>query len=333
MKIQLAHTLLDIISVKNLASAWQEFIVGKKQKPDVQQFERKLMDRILTLQSDLVKGEYNHGGYESFYVNDPKRRHIHKASVRDRLVHHAVYRILYPFFERTFIADSYSCRPAKGTFKAMERFTTYARQVSHNHTRTVWVLKCDIRKFFASIDHEILMVMLQEHIPDQKIMNLLKNIIASFHTEGSPGQGLPLGNLTSQLFANIYLNQLDQWVKHTLKAKQYIRYADDFVFLSDDKKCLEDYQLQVQHFLQNWLKLSLHPDKVFIKTMASGVDFLGWVHFPDHKILRKNTERRVLNHIRESSTPETLQSYLGLLSHGNTVKVRQKLEMLYWLWQ
>lgn len=304
MKIQLIHTYHDIISLENLTLAWQEFLTGKKQKPDAQIFERDLMDNILSLHEDLVNGEYRHGGYKSFYVNDPKRRHIHKASVRDRLVHHAVYRILYPFFERTFIEDSYSCRLGKGTYRAMAKFKKYADQVSKNHTRTGWVLKCDIRKFFASINHWVLLDILKEYIPDKNIMGLLEDIIGSFQTVSGTAVGLPLGNLTSQLFANVYMNQLDQWVKHTLKFRYYIRYADDFVFLSDDKNFLEICIKRIENFLTDRLKISLHPDKIFLKTIVSGVDFLGWVHFPDHRILRKTTERRMLRKIKEHPSQE-----------------------------
>ena len=137
-KIQLVHMYNDIISLENLCLAWEEFIVGKKKKQDVVNFSRNLMDNIVELHGLLVNNTYRHGGYESFFVNDPKRRHIHKASVRDRLLHHAVYRILYPFFDRTFIADSYSCRNEKGTHKAIYRFRDLANKVSRNYTRSCW---------------------------------------------------------------------------------------------------------------------------------------------------------------------------------------------------
>lgn len=338
MKIQLSHSYNDIISLENLCLAWQDFIIGKKKKLDVIQFSRNLMDNIVELHYSLVNKSYRHGGYESFYVTDPKRRHIHKASVRDRLLHHAVYRILYPFFDRTFISDSYSCRNEKGVHKGVNRFRALAYQVSRNYTRNCWVLKCDIRKFFASIDHQALLSILQEYIPDQDIIWLLQNIIESFETEIlRPTQndkiGLPLGNLTSQLFANVYMNRFDQWVKHKLKAKHYVRYADDFVFISYEKNWLESIIPQVQEFLQTNLKLSLHPDKLYLNTVASGMDFLGWVNFPDHRILRATTKRRMFARIQDHPTKETLQSYLGLLGHGNAKKNTDDLLGEYWLWQ
>lgn len=333
MKSQLIHTYNDIISLENLGLAWEEFIIGKKKKTDVIQFGRNLMDNIVELHQSLVNKSYRHGSYESFYITDPKCRHIHKASVRDRLLHHAVYRILYPFFDRTFIADSFSCRNEKGVHKGINRFRSLINQVSGNYTRSCWVLKCDIKKFFASIDHQVLLSILQEYIPDENILNLLQNIIFSFHTESKPGVGLPLGNLTSQLFANVYMNHFDQWVKHKLKAKHYIRYADDFVFLSHDKNWLENIIPQVQEFLQTNLKLSLHPDKLFLNTIASGMDFLGWVHFPGHRLLRSKTRQRMLRNIKSSTGEAGLQSYLGLISHGNTVKLRQQVIGEFWLWQ
>lgn len=266
MKKILGHTFEELICLYNLFLAWREFVVGKKYKKDVQEFSRNLFDNILSLHEDLEKGSYRHGGYESFFVNDPKRRHIHKASVRDRLLHHAVYRILYPFFDQKFIADSYSCRLNKGTHKAIYRFRQMAYKV------------------------------------------------------------LPLGNLTSQLFANVYMNEFDQWVKHKLKVKFYIRYADDFVFLSEKRNYLELLIPAIGDFLKNQLKLSLHPDKVFIKTLASGVDFLGWINFPDHRVLRNTTRRRMLRRIFAYPAEETLQSYLGLLGHGNTTHLRDAIK-------
>lgn len=314
MKV-LCHAYDDIISVENLLAAWQEFERGKKKKTDVMEWKRHLMSNILNLHNDLKNKTYVHGPYQHFIVCDPKRRDIHKASVRDRLLHHALYRKLYPSFDTTFIADSYSCRDNKGIHKAMKRFDVFARKVAKNHTRTVWVLKCDIRKFFASIDHEILVSILKQKIKDEDILNLLQNIIGSFSL------GLPLGNLTSQLLVNIYMNEFDQHVKHKLKIKHYIRYADDFIFLSENKKWLEEARQKVEDFLTQELRLSLHPDKIFIKTLASGIDFLGWVHFPHHKVLRTVTKKRIMRKVNEKN----LSSYFGLLQHGNEFKISEEI--------
>jgi len=314
------HTYDDIISVENLLEAWKEFLRGKKKKQDVQEFQADLMHNILSLHHDLVSQTYCHGRYEHFKIADPKPRDIRKASVRDRLLHHALYRRLYPYFDRAFIYESYSCRIGKGTHNAMNQFRRFAYQVSKNHTRTCWVLKCDIRKFFASIDHQILFSILERHIADKNILWLLREVVESFP------KGLPLGNLTSQLLVNIYMNEFDQFIKHTLKAKHYIRYADDFVLLSHDKQHLEQTLRYIVVFLLEELKLELHPDKVSIQTFASGVDFLGWVHFADHRVLRTTSKRRMLRRLQEKNgNEETRQSYIGLLKHGNTKKLQAEV--------
>ncbi len=330
MKIQLTHTFEDIIAIENLLSAWREFRVGKSKRKDVQHFERNLMDHILTLHDYLVNKTYRHGGYHSFIITDPKVRHIHKASVQDRLVHHAIVRMLYPFFDRTFIADSYSCRIGKGTQKARDRFRAMMYTVSQNNTRHCWVLKCDIRKFFASVDHDILLNVFKQYISDTDILWLLNNVISSFSVENSQ-KGMPLGNLTSQLFSNIYMNQFDQWVKHKLRAKYYIRYADDFVLLSHSKVQLEEQLLKVKSFLQDKLQLCLHPNKIHLQNLSSGVDFLGWKLFADHRTLRTVTKRRALRRIIEHPKNETLQSYLGMLRHGNGRKIRGEVFGRYWI--
>ncbi len=305
----------DIISIENLLLAWSEFIRGKRHKQDVQEFGLHLMDYIFDLHDDLKTKTYVHGPYQHFKINDPKFRDIHKATVRDRLLHHAIYRILYPFFVPNFINDSFSCQIGKGTHKAINRFRQFVYQVSKNHTRTAWVLKCDIKKFFASIDHGILKTILKKYIQDQDILRLLDRVIES-HVPG-----LPLGNLTSQLLVNIYMNEFDQWVKHRLKIKHYIRYADDFALIFSERSSLECQLPLIRDLLSNQLKLQLHPDKCFIKTIASGVDFLGWVHFPNHRVLRTGTKRRMLKKINETN----IDSYKGLMGWGNTYGVRQEL--------
>lgn len=321
----------DIVSNDNLLLAWQEFIKGKKSKPDVLEFSFNLIDNILQLHEDLVSQDYQHGGYDDFYITDPKLRHIHKASVRDRLVHHAVYRQLYPFFAKTFIADSYSCQLGKGTHRALKRFEYFARIASKNHTKTIWVLKCDIRKFFENIDHAILLNILREYIINRDIIRLLDKIISSY--ESKPNKGLPLGNLTSQLFVNIYMNEFDQFIKHKLKAKYYIRYADDFVFMSDDREKLAGYLQEANEFLKSELKLELHRNKIQIKTINSGIDFLGWIIFPHYRVLRAKTKRRMLKRLGINPKSESLASYLGLLKHGNTYNLQQGILNDYWFWK
>ena len=323
--------------MENLLAAWREFLRGKRKKRDVQEFQYKLMENILALHRELAAGTYKHGGYKAFKISDPKPRDIHKALVRDRLLHHALYRKLYPFFDRTFIADSYSCRRGKGTHKAMNRFRQFAYKVSRNHTRTCWVLKCDIRKFFASIGHQILFDILNAYIPDARTITLIAEVVGSFHStpiaynspwreiskHGIPERmkGLPLGNLTSQLLVNIYMNEFDQFVRHKLKVRYYVRYADDFVVLSPSRRRLDEMLPDIEYFLRLRLSLDLHPDKVSIKTFASGVDFLGWVHFSDHRVLRTATKRRMFRNLADEASESRVESYRGLLSHGNARKL------------
>ena len=322
------------------------------------------MDNIYALHNDLKNKTYTHSNYQAFKINDPKPRDIHKAEVRDRLLHHAIYRILYPYFDQKFIYDSYSCRIGKGTHKAIYRFESFIQKVSQNNTKTCWVLKCDIKKFFANIDHQILKKILEKHIQDKDILWLFSQTIDSFkistmhsvrqdlaentymrdsvnvpsdtNSTGAENMsfnkiyaiaeiGLPLGNLTSQLLVNIYMNEFDQFVKHKLKVKYYIRYADDFVILSQDRKYLEKILEQMQEFLKINLKLTMNPNKVFIKTIASGVDFLGWVHFPKHRVLRTSTKKRMLRNLKKNQKLNTVVSYLGMLSHGNGYKLKEKI--------
>jgi len=311
-----------------LLEAWREFVRVKRNRADVQDFGRHLMSNVLTLHHELVADTYRHGGYHHFKISDPKPRDIHKASVRDRLVHHALYRKLYPLFDRTFIADSYSCRLGKGTHRAMNRFRAFAHKVSKNNTRTCWVLKCDICKFFASVDQHVLVEIIGTYIPDERIRALISNIVGSFNS-GAVGKGLPLGNLTSQLLVNIYMNEFDQFVKHKLKVRHYVRYADDFVILSHDRAHLVETLRYIVVFLRDRLRLELHPKKVSIETLASGTDFLGWVHFPDHRVLRTSTKRRMLRALSGNPKEETVSSYRGMLSHGNAHKLSRLIPAMF----
>ena len=273
-----------------------------------------------------------------FYVRDPKLRTIHKASVTDRVVHHIVSSELEKIFEPAFIAHSYACRTSKGTHKGILDLQRMALKVSKNNTRMCWALKCDVKKFFASVNHQILLKILAKRIGDQDLLALLEKIITSH----SPG--MLLGNLTSQFFANIYLNELDQFIKHELKVKYYVRYADDFVFLSPDRRYLEDLIRPVEHFLHEELDVTLHPRKVIFQKFRSGIDFLGYIIFPRHILPRTKTKKRLVKKIKEKITEfkqgkiseerlnATIQSYLGYLSHADTYKFRKELENQIWFW-
>lgn len=317
------HSYNDIIRFENFLKIWEYFLRGKRRRKDVMFFQLKLGENLSELQRDLETKTYVHGPYTAFDISDPKPRNIHKALVRDRVLHHLIHKEIYPYFDRRFIYDSYSCRKNKGVHCALDRFKYFAGKVSKNHTKQCYVLKCDIRKFFASIDHDIIKKILAWHIEDRNIRWLCGQIISSF--EATPGRGLPLGNLTSQLFANVYMHEFDIFIKQKLKIKYYIRYADDFVILSDDRKYLEEVLPKINNFLETNLKLKLHPEKVYIKTYSSGIDFLGWIHFPHHLLIRTRTKRKIIKILKRYPRPETINSYRGLLGHGNTYKIRKQI--------
>lgn len=287
----------EVISVSNLHLAWNEFKKGKRKKDDVAYFELHLEENIFRLHGELSTRTYKHDPYEDFYVCDPKRRHIHKASVRDRVMHQALFRVLYPIFDRHFIYDSYSSRNDKGTHKGISRLRDAVRKVSGNWKKKSWTLKCDVRKFFDSIDHSILRALIVQRVTCIDTLWLIDLIFASFEKE--KGKGLPLGNVTSQLFANIYLNELDQYAKHVLKAKHYFRHCDDFVIVHHDKKFLEECIVRVAQFLKEKLRLELHPHKVEIRKVNQGIDFLGYVVLPHAVVVRTKTKRRIRRKIKE----------------------------------
>lgn len=315
---------------------WNEFKSGKIKKQDIAEFSVNLESQIFKLRDDLLSGTYTHSSYKSFYICDPKRRHINKAIPIDRLLHHAIFRVLYPSFDRKFIFDSYSSREEKGIHKAHGRFRKFAWSLSSNNTRIVWVLKCDIRKFFDSIDHGILIKIVSSTIHDERTINLLKEIIGSYRTK--EGKGIPLGNLTSQLFSNVYLDVFDQFVKRELRIKHYIRYADDFVILDRDKEALETLLPRLADFLGKELKLAIHPNKIIIRKYSAGIDFLGYVIFPNHLVLRTKTKNRILKKVEvlkaqlksdaitQSSFDQSIASYLGLLKHCRGKQIARQID-------
>lgn len=336
-----------IISVENLFSAWDNFKKGKRNRTDVLNFEWNLEENIFRLKRSLEKEEYKHDPYKSFYITDPKLRHIHKASVRDRIVHHAIYSVVNPLFEETFIPDSYSCRIGHGTHKGVDKLEEIVKKVSKNNTVQCYALKCDIQKFFNTIDHKILISILKRRIKDIRAVSLIEEIIGSYLSSYSnlfKRKGLPLGNLTSQLFANIYMNEFDQFVKQILKIKDYIRYTDDFVVISSDKLYLEDLIPKFSKFLEKNLELKIHPNKIEIRKLRQGIDFLGYVTFPKYRLLRSKTKRRIflkiknkineykLEKINKSTLEQSLQSYIGVLSHANTYKLTTNLKNQFWFW-
>ena len=322
----------SLISIENIFQAWNEFKKGKRGKKDVQNFEINLEDNLFDLYLKLKNKNYQHSEYKSFYVNDPKRRHIHKACVSDRVVHHLLYKYLYWLFDKTFIFDSYSCRLEKGTHRGVRRLSVFIRKVSKNYTGSCWVLKCDIKKFFATVDQTILLKLIKEKVDDEDVYWLLEKIVKSFSSDFGKSKGIPLGNLTSQIFANIYMNELDQFIKHKLGIKYYLRYADDFVILSEDRDYLEGLIFKISDFLESDLKLSLHENKVIIGKYTRGIDFLGYIVLPYIILPRTKTKKRMFRKLREKvnllSFNQSLQSYLGYLSHANSYNLTKEVKKL-----
>ncbi len=329
------HNFENIISLENLYISWKEFKRGKTRKSDVQKFEMFLENNLFKLHRELQQKIYRHSDYTGFYIKDPKLRHIHKAEVRDRVVHHAVYRILYPIFDKGFVYDSYSCREGKGTHGAVVRLESFVKKASKNFTKTCYCLKCDIKKFFNSIDQQILLDLTKKKIIDKDALLLLEEIVKNFSKDTE--KGLPLGNLTSQLFANIYLDELDKFIKHRLKIKFYLRYTDDFMIVHQDKNYLNELIPKIGEFLRRNLKLDLHPEKITIRKLSQGIDFLGYVILPHYRVLRTKTKRRMfkkfkvrqgqlcLGEISRGTFEQARHSYLGVLSHCSSFKIRQQI--------
>lgn len=313
--------------MKNIFLAWDEFVRGKRQKTDVQKFGRYLEDNLFDLQKSLQDKTYQHYGYHEFYVRDPKIRHIHKACVKDRIVHHLVSKVLEEIFEPTFYVHSYSCRKNKGTHKAVKTLVKMTRKASKNNSSSLFILKCDIKKYFASVDHNILIKLIKKQISDNNFIMLVLIIIKSFNIKNCLDKGMPIGNLTSQFFANIYLDPLDKYVKHNLGVKYYLRYADDFVLLADNKNDLNILLTKIEKYLNDTLKLFLHPNKIEIRDYYLGIDFLGYVIFPNYIIPRTKTKKRIFKKLNdEKMFNQRLQSYLGYLSHCNGYKLAQRLK-------
>jgi|SRR3989338_5688888 len=326
----------ELCNYNNLKFAYRKARKHKTTKTYVINFEENLQNNLLLLRSELLLHSYTLKPLVNFIVRDPKTRKISKSDFRDRIVHHALCNIIEPIFDRGFIYDSYANRKGKGTLKALQRFDYFKRKVSKNNTIKCFVLKADIKKYFESVDHGILLNVIREKIKDNKVFWLIKRILGNYAGGGEAPKGMPLGNLTSQFFANVYLNELDQFVKHKLKAKYYIRYVDDFVILHKDKPILEKYKEQIEIFLKT-IKLELHPDKSKIIPLRKGISLLGYRVFYYHKLLRKSNIRKFqrniskkINLVKNGILPydsllESLNGWFGYAMWANTYKLRKNL--------
>lgn len=311
-------------------------------KPDVAQFATNIEQEIFTVHKELQNQIYVHTTYTSFTIHDPKKRIINKACVRDRLIHHAVVRVLQPLFEPTFIHHSYSSRKQKGTHKGIQEVETMLRKTSKNTSINCYALKCDIRKFFDSMPHAILFSVLKKKIYDERTLWLLQQIMYSYYSQYGKGYGIPIGNVSSQLFCNVYMNEFDQFIKHKLRIKHYARYTDDFIIIHTNKQYLVDIIKPIDDFLQTSLKLRLHPHKVQIRKYRQGIDFLGYILLPHHRRVRTKTMHRITKKlfqkkydvtngtITQEQYNQSMQSYLGVLKHANTCKQQEILTHVLW---
>ncbi|MBI5072103.1 hypothetical protein HZB93_04435 [Candidatus Falkowbacteria bacterium] len=330
------------VILENLFFAWDEFKKEKQKKVDVMEFERHLEDNLFRLYEDLNRKIYFHQPYETFYIYDPKFRVINKAAVRDRVVHHFVFKYLEKIYQPLFIHQSYACQKGKGTHLAVRDLSRALRAVTGNYTKPVWALKMDIKKFFDSIDHEILLRLLKRRVKDKDIFWLLEQIVRSFNSPQGCSKGVPIGNLTSQIFANIYLSELDYFAKFILREQYYFRYADDFIFLHEDREYLLRLRHRVQEFLRDKLCLTAHPQKISVRKFRQGIDFLGYVLLPYRAALRTKTKRRMFKKISrkveeynnslvdEYKLEQSMQSYLGIIGHCNGHRLEQKLRNEVW---
>ena len=322
----------EFVKIDNLYTAWRQFRSGKRERSDVIIFERHLEYELLKLSEELATGLYAHSAYHNFFVRDPKYRAIHKANVRDRVVHQALYNVLYPLFEQRFYFDSYSSRINKGTQAAIARIWKFIASESRNFNQEVYIFHGDVDNFFASVNHSILLGLINRKVKDKDYLKLCRSIINSFDLGG--GSGIPLGNLTSQVFANIYLHELDYFVKQNLNIKCYARYNDDFFIVSSDKDFLIKISRTMQEFLMNKLKLSVPGDKAVIKSLSSGVDILGVVAFPYGLVPRRRVARAALNVADEalkkgynSHIGKQLNSYIGLHSNSKSYLLKERLRL------
>lgn len=316
----------------NLLRAYKRAFRASGRTPAACEFCFRLEKEILQLQRELLSGEYQPAPYRYFRISDPKARIISVADFRDRVVHHALVGVLEPVFERRFIYDSYATRKNKGTHKAILRAQSFIR-------KNFFFLKTDIAKYFDSIDHNILLALISRKIKDKDILALTETILRN--SDESRGMrratGLPIGNLTSQFFANVYLDPLDHFIKDERGVKYYIRYMDDMALFSEDKGFLKEILAMMRDFLKEKLKLELKQSATFINTRIHGIPFLGFRIFPKLKRIKSENLRRFRQRLRqrqwemesgriaESAYGMSLQSLVAHLKFGDTMQLRKEM--------
>lgn len=333
-----------LTSFENVHAAAYRVFRGKREQVQAGEFFRDLEGNLLKLRQELVDGSYEPGPYRSFWISDPKPRLISAAPFRDRVVHHSLVSVIEPVFERRFIAHSYACRTGRGTHRALRRFEGWARS-------TRYVLKMDVRKFFPSMDHEILKARLHRAIKDSAVLALCNLIIDSSNEQEHvlhhfPGdnlltplerrRGMPIGNLTSQFFANVYLDKLDHFAKERLRIGKYLRYVDDFCCFHDDKGYLQAVREEVAGCLSS-MRLKLNEEKSRIRQLKEGVEFLGFVVLPDRTRLNQRGIRRQRTRMRHLRTQyaagditwaevkASCQAWNAHAAHGDTWNLRAEV--------
>jgi RNA-directed DNA polymerase len=284
-----------IYSWQNIVLAFKKARKGKTKKKYVLEFQKECLNNLQQLRFELMSETYKPKPLKSFVIRDPKTRIISKSHFRDRVIHHALVNILQPIFEPSFIYDSCANQIGKGNLFAIERFDKFKREVTSNLSEEAPYLKADIKHYFKEVNHKILLKIIKKRITDEKVLNLIRLIL---NNPPPQTRGMPLGNLTSQFFANTYLNELDYFIKHKLRAKFYIRYVDDFIILNKSKAQLEKWRKQISNFLSKELKLELHPQKTKISSLSKGIDFVGFRNYYSRRLLRKRNFRKIKKQIK-----------------------------------
>ena len=288
----------ELCSYDNLYLAYKKVRKHKTTRDYVIEFEKDLEGNLLLLRTELLLHSYRPKPLVSFIIKDPKTRKISKSDFRDRIVHHALCNIIEPLFDKGFIYDSYANRKGKGTLAAVKRLDYFKREATRNNIRACYVLKGDIKTYFENVDHNILISIIKKKIKDRHLIWLIKIILFNYNL-GNKHKGMPLGNLTSQFFANVYLNELDWFVKHKLKVRYYIRYVDDFVILSQSKYVLTELKEKIDLFLNDNLCLKFHPNKTRIIVLGKRFTFLGFRMFYYHKLLKASNIRMMKTRFKE----------------------------------
>lgn len=350
---RVGNLIEEIYDFENLYDAYKTARKGKMNRKEILAYTANLEENLIEIQNELIHGMYEVGAYREFFIYEPKQRMIMSLPFKDRVIQWAIYRVLNPIFEKSFYEHSYACRVGKGTHSASEKLQEWLRIVNKKPGKWYY-LKMDISKYFYRVDHEILLALIERRIKDKKVIDLLRKIICSETAKfGLPassslsevdiredGRGMPIGNLTSQMFANIYLNELDKFVKNELHAKYYLRYMDDFILLSDDKFQLHAWKDSIIHFLDRELRLHTN-NKTCIRPINLGVEFVGYQTWATHKKLRKSTTKRMRKRLKylqkqyanREITPEkvrqSIMSYHGLLDKANSYRLKKKIANSY----